>query len=627
MNNLKVTSNKIFIFLLLGICLIGLGSSADCNYTGTTIINSTSISDGCSLNVAGTYTMSGETFELNGSATDRSIGAFNVTASNIIIDLNGSTIIGNFTNTITGIQDTGEGSRTAFFYNEFENITIQNGTISNYESDIYQSNAGLGKHRIINVTFINSNHGIWFFRPDNFVYNSTFNNTYVDAIRMEGASASRNTIEYNSFIGGADGISLSSTADNSGSNTVRFNNFSKSYVKYGILLSRSNDNLIEYNRFNGTSVGIGLPGLNSNNIIRHNIFTNSSNGTNNYDTCLTCYGIHQYNEIGADDNLTIYNNSFYLMQSAMVLANLSSTNISFNYINDSIQYNMRLYNRDNLTLESNTFANSGVLELFGGGEGLTSPFPIIYNLYSNYFQDVVSEYRLRGQDKSINIYSEYLNDYYKFRVIDSITDNLSFYSLTNALIYNTNGSVYGSTTISENDGNVNITLQPNNASYVLDNFNLTQGITRTNSPLSISGDDESKTITSTLSDTITVPVIFDVDTCDGVGNIIVDGTTVYQSRDYSCSNNQVTIILPLDSSTTLEIQYGCSALTKAGYNLVMILASLLLLSFMIWTVKSSYENETLTVGKLILMFVILMVCLGLWLAAGQNLGGSCGVVG
>jgi len=65
----------------------------------------------------------------------------------------------------------------------------------------------------------------------------------------------------------------------------------------------------------------------------------------------------------------------------------------------------------------------------------------------------------------------------------SYNAQLNFYGLINALVYNGNGTIFGSADANSNDGNVNMIFSPNNLSFVLNNFNLTQGETRLNSPL------------------------------------------------------------------------------------------------------------------------------------------------
>lgn len=112
------------------------------------------------------------------------------------------------------------------------------------------------------------------------------------------------------------------------------------------------------------------------------------------------------------------------------------------------------------------------------------------------------------------------------------------YNLTNSLIYFSNGSVACST-ISTCDGNINITLTPNNYGYVLDNFNLTEGVTRQFSPLSISGSSTSKTITSQLSQGINATVVVDVPKCN-FNQITYDGNPISPSN---CLDNQATFNL------------------------------------------------------------------------------------
>jgi len=159
-----------------------------------------------------------------------------------------------------------------------------------------------------------------------------------------------------------------------------------------------------------------------------------------------------------------------------------------------------------------------------------------------------------------SIYKDY--DYYKNINTTEIYD-LIVYNLTNALIFNTNGSIYGSSNIADNDGNINITLTPNNASYVLDNFNLTEGVIRAHSPITFpSTDSNSKTITSTLTDSIIVNITFEVDNCDEVSSVSLNGNPI----SYNC-NSPLTItgtINPGSNSLTLnEYTSGSGSICKS----------------------------------------------------------------
>ncbi len=90
-------SNYLFIFIGIIIFLsIGFGNAVNCNTTNN-IINSTSISNGCSLTSPNNvYTMLGETFNLNSS---NSGNAIIIDGNNITLNCNGSTIYGNFSKT------------------------------------------------------------------------------------------------------------------------------------------------------------------------------------------------------------------------------------------------------------------------------------------------------------------------------------------------------------------------------------------------------------------------------------------------------------------------------------------------------------------------------------------------
>lgn len=76
--------------------------------------------------------------------------------------------------------------------------------------------------------------------------------------------------------------------------------------------------------------------------------------------------------------------------------------------------------------------------------------------------------------------------YMWFKSTNVSSRQINLYNLTNALVFNINGTPY-CTDINACDGNVNITgLALNNESYVLDSFNLTEGVSRQFSPIWIS---------------------------------------------------------------------------------------------------------------------------------------------
>jgi hypothetical protein len=143
-----------------------------------------------------------------------------------------------------------------------------------------------------------------------------------------------------------------------------------------------------------------------------------------------------------------------------------------------------------------------------------------------------------------------------------------------------------------------------------------------------------KHLANTLGYAISGNVTLSVD-CNSVGKIKYESDTgekqTWNRGDYTCQDNQVTLFInqidPSTSSNEFEVNYDCSNLTRVGYKLVMIFASLILLTFVISFSYSSFKEGKLDLGQLIMVFVAIVVCLALWLASGQNLGNSCGVVG
>jgi len=109
-------------------------------------------------------------------------------------------------------------------------------------------------------------------------------------------------------------------------------------------------------------------------------------------------------------------------------------------------------------------------------------------------------------------------------------------------------------------------------------------------------------------------------------------STVYERGNARnlCSNNQIllesVIINPSSSSNKVELEFGCSVFTRTGYMLVMLLSSLALLVIVLVFVYKKYRDGDVTIADFIILFIIIIVCLILWTASGQNLGGSCGPV-
>jgi len=172
--------------------------------------------------------------------------------------------------------------------------------------------------------------------------------------------------------------------------------------------------------------------------------------------------------------------------------------------------------------------------------------------------------------------------------------DIDIYSLTNALIFYGNHSIAGSSNINDNDGNINITLAPNNYSYVLDNFNLTEGVSREHSPLWFSFSSKfSKHIASNLTDSINLSVVLTGINCNRIGTIVYttdsgNYTQTWHHGSYTCLSNSITfnnlLIEPANNSNNFILTYN-QALQSGCQNSVagfLTLSSLLPTLFIIF---------------------------------------------
>jgi tetrahydromethanopterin S-methyltransferase subunit G len=155
-------------------------------------------------------------------------------------------------------------------------------------------------------------------------------------------------------------------------------------------------------------------------------------------------------------------------------------------------------------------------------------------------------------------------------VINSNTtdSNLAYFQgLTSALLTNGTSLCNGSTGLMT--GQVNITLNPNEFCYVLDEFNLTEGVTRERSPLTLRRENNNEWhIDNNLSDTISGVYIEFPEYCDNLLSIQYqsDSGAFVKDVNYECINNRVKI----NASENLEIENAVGSniflLTLKGEN-------------------------------------------------------------
>lgn len=165
--------------------------------------------------------------------------------------------------------------------------------------------------------------------------------------------------------------------------------------------------------------------------------------------------------------------------------------------------------------------------------------------------------------------------------VNSSNANIYFINLTNGLIYNTNGSSYGSTNISANDGYVLLNLGSGHQGYALDNFNVTEGVSRQNSPITFSTNvledgNKNKHIVSTLSDNVVVLTKISIGgySCNTVNQI---DYTPYGGVTQTYNDNLARSICEDLTSTgyVLTINGGGSNNLVISYNTTTIASSIL----------------------------------------------------
>jgi hypothetical protein len=294
---------------------------------------------------------------------------------------------------------------------------------------------------------------------------------------------------------------------------------------------------------------------------------------------------------------------------------------SFDFVNLNRKY-------DNITILTSISVNNGTKVYYRLG----NDYKIKMNLSDTSHYMTARLYNNQSSEKDNNVLGStenVLNNSMNQVVTGEILNGVS------TLFTNSTSLCNGSTGLMT--GNVNITLNPNEYCYVLDNFNLTEGINREYSPIWFSSStDTEKHVASNLTEPISIQVNFDVATCESLGAIRYKSDTGAYSQDfypsdYSCNNNVVTInsvtIETASNSNEFLIEYGCNSIQRAGYLIVMIFASLILVLFCSYFVWKSYQEGEINIGTLIMFFITIIVSLVLWTASGQNLGNSCGTVG
>jgi len=316
----------------------------------------------------------------------------------------------------------------------------------------------------------------------NIIY--TYFDGYATGIYLQHANATRNILYNNTIETKSYGIYLVDTT----SNNITSNNITTDGSSaQGIYFVTSSSNSLESNfiiTYGSASRGLRFDSNSDNNVIKRDNIISKSDGIFLRDSNNNSFENVIVNSTSEHPFMIYDGNLNFSIKNSILIKNVASK--FYLYIRNIVDGGT--YNITNTTI--NHSRNLGYVD----------------RIYFN---------NIDGKDWEIsNVNQSDFNvtgDYFWLKNINETNSaQYNFQSLSNALIYYSNGSTPCSN-INNCDGNINITLQPNNYSYVLDNFNLTDGVTRENSPLNLTkvttADKVTYQINSTLTDNITISLI------------------------------------------------------------------------------------------------------------------------
>lgn len=558
----------LIIFLALAVGVIGMevGLAVDCSF---------SLVNGCT--VPSSFTFPKNTYYWNGT----SVGAITINGENLMLNGNGSTLIGNFTPNFEAINIFG-GNKT--------NITVTNFSLINYQVAMLTD----GNNTLLNISNINFTNNWEALRligtKRSYIYNNWFfnntRNSSTSSAQLTVASFSaslddsnENTNIFNNrFIDGYDCLVLGIDAKNYSNNifdntfdscqnyAIQINNFAYNYSVYG--------NNITNTGWDGIQIRGGL------NNISYNFVNNSGHhGIDFYTLTFPQRNIVEHNRIGKTFNSSISNPYSHYIYLYRAEGNLIRHNIATEgtagqgscIVLQGTSANPSKHNviANNSFLACNETAvtiSSSVNNSFINNSFSFRTFNYVFEIGDAYNTSIESSlFNLQTSGEFEGSVNGTLNNLFINNTNRTATYNLKVGYVSNSLMFFSNGSVACSN-INSCDGNINITLAPGNYSYILDNFNVTESIARQNSPIWFSSSTSTeKHIASNLTQSINATVIFDVSSCDNLARIDYTSDTgtytqAFPGTGYTCANNVVTIninnIEPAQNSNIIRLTYN-----------------------------------------------------------------------
>lgn len=461
----------------------------------------------------------------------------------------------NFTNNTIHIY--GKNSRPMRIYDSFYGVVQGNYLYNNKSSTILMDNASYNTFLLNNVSSVNNTA---FRLQVNSSHNNFTNNfaisSYIYGFDLDDSDFNilKDNYAISNFTQTGNAIRLMNSANN-----ILNNNSCLSFNSSAIFISKgSENNTLIYNVANSTK-GNGIIILNGDNNILYNNYGYSNNTgvgifiwnssynnlTSNYGRSFLRNGIkladqsnysYLYNNTGITEYTTFPN--YY---SGINLFKSSHNNLTNNYGVSFDAVGINLEYALNNTLTSN----------LGEGDyaGIQLTLNSSYNLLIN---NIINSSNSTGFSviNSFNnsIFSNY--SYSSYFVTNTLQSINYLYNMTNTLLHNGTNICNGSNNnINLNDGNINLTLNPGDFCYILNNYILEESTPKTNEPFNISkttvSDIVTYSITSDILDSVTIPINLNLTTadCDNIGSLTITtkGSVpiTYESADATSICNQL----------------------------------------------------------------------------------------
>lgn len=444
--------------------------------------------------------------------------------------------------------------------------------------------------------------------------NSTYNTIAHNFIEANGTSLNinsfNNTIFNNTILTSGTGILVSYGGNNISSNNITYLTITSSVVGINILSSSGNNisnNLI-------SAIGTGARAMR----------ISSSTGDLIDGGRITALGsaVEPSTSTG-----TITFNNFIVNHTSgnAFYSNRGGWNLIFNNVTVydqtstafSIFVDVGAILQSNITLINTTFTS-------------TNPIRVVQNASINIF---MQDYGIDFKNISGGGLHILGNKALKIQNINSTSSNVwQTYGLTNSLIFSSNNSIFCSNVPSCN-GNINVTLQQIENATILDNFNLTEGVSRQFSPIWFSSStNEDKFVSTNLSQDINTMVTLNVLDSSRVNRVRVTqpsgAVTTYKPSQYTSTDTTITLqSVTIGTGGNTEFLLSLVGTCDAGtINITLLAGALLIITpFLLIFMKvkdSGFDPETIrehfNLQVMLMLFIAIIIGVAMLVISANN---------